>query len=99
MSDPVWFITGISSGFGEALAQRALAAGHRVIGTARDRTKAAVKDFEVRGGTVVELDTTAPQQVIVDAVQSAVQIYGHIDILVNNAAYAAMGILEGFKYV
>lgn len=97
MESPVWFITGVSSGFGQMLAHRVLRAGHRLIGSARDSSKPAVKDLEAQGANIVEFDTTAPQQDIINKVDAAVQIYGHIDILVNNAAYAAIGVLEGFS--
>lgn len=97
MTSPVWFITGVSSGFGQILAQRVLQEGHRLIGSVRDRNKPGVKELEAQGAKIVEFDTTAPQQVIIDNVKSVIQIYGHVDILVNNAAYAAIGVLEGFS--
>lgn len=97
MESPVWFVTGVSSGFGQMLAHRVLRAGHRLIGSARDRSKPAIKDLEAKGAKIIELDTAAPQQDVIDKVGAAVHIYGHIDILVNNAAYAAIGILEGFS--
>lgn len=99
MSSPVWLITGVSNGFGQILARRVLQAGHRVIGTVRNRTKSAqaVQELETQGSKIIELDTTESQHVIISKMESAVRIYGQIDILVNNAAYAALGVMEGFS--
>lgn len=99
MSPPVWFITGVSNGFGQILAHRALDAGHRVIGSVRNRTRAAkaVEQLESQGGKIVDLDTTEPQQAIIDKMKDVVEIYGQVDILVNNAAYAALGVAESFS--
>lgn len=88
------FITGVSSGFGSALAQAALAAGHRVIGTVRH--EAALQAFQAlcpeRAHGVV-LDVTDFDRV--GAVAAAVEAaHGPVDVLVNNAGYGHEGILE-----
>ena len=69
---PVWFITGASSGFGQLLALRALQAGHRVIGSVRNKSRAAgpVNEIESAGGKIVELDMTESQA----SIQSAASI-------------------------
>lgn len=101
MSSPVWLITGVSNGFGQILAHRALDAGHRVIGSVRGRVKSAnaVQELEARGCKIIELDTTESRQEIINKMETAIEIFGHIDILVNNAGFAALGIMEGFSYV
>ncbi|WP_434710409.1 oxidoreductase [Pseudomonas sp. R1-1] len=88
------FITGVSSGFGQALAREALAAGHRVIGTVR--SESAVAMFEAlapeRAHAVV-LDVTDFEAI--DTVVAAVEKrYGPVDVLVNNAGYGHEGVFE-----
>ena len=88
------FITGVSSGFGRALAQAALAAGHRVVGTVRNADAAA--DFAALGEGLAHafvLDVT-DNLAIPDVVAGAEQLAGPIDVLVNNAGYGYEGILE-----
>ncbi|QGZ38137.1 short-subunit dehydrogenase [Pseudoduganella flava] len=86
-------ITGVSSGFGRALAQAALAAGHRVVGTVRN--DAARRDFEQlgAGATARILDVTdfAAIGPVVAGIEADI---GPIDVLVNNAGYGHEGILE-----
>jgi NAD(P)-dependent dehydrogenase (short-subunit alcohol dehydrogenase family) len=87
----VWFITGISRGFGRALALELLERGRTVVGTTRDGTS----DIEPAGGTLhtVELDVTSPGQAAV-AIEQAVELAGHIDVVVNNAGYGLLGAVE-----
>jgi NAD(P)-dependent dehydrogenase (short-subunit alcohol dehydrogenase family) len=88
------FITGVSSGFGHALAQEALAAGHRVIGTVRN--EAALQAFEalsVDSAHGVILDVTDFSRI--DSVIADVEAtQGPVDVLVNNAGYGHEGVLE-----
>lgn len=88
------FITGISSGFGKALATEALAAGHRVIGTVRN--EAAMQAFEAlsaeRAHGVI-LDVTEFER-IDSAIAEMESRYGPVDVLVNNAGYGHEGIFE-----
>lgn len=88
------FITGVSSGFGSALAQAALAAGHRVIGTVRnDSALTAFQTLDSERAHAVILDVTDFARI--DAVVAQVQaLYGPIDVLVNNAGYGHEGIFE-----
>lgn len=96
----VWFITGVSSGFGLQIALKALERGHRVIGTVRDRQKASteVKELESKGGKVLDLDV-ANAKACFDVWQSAEKIYGRIDVLCNNAGMSYVGALEDFRWV
>ena len=93
-TSPVWFITGCSSGFGQALAERVLASGGRAVVTARDKTRLA----ELVGGAgeqalALDLDVTDAGQ-IAAAVTAAEQRFGRVDILVNNAGYGYMASAE-----
>lgn len=88
------FITGVSSGFGQALAQLALAEGHRVIGTVRsDSARAAFEALSPQRAVAVELDVTdfAAIDAVVDSVEAQ---HGPVDVLVNNAGYGHEGVLE-----
>jgi NAD(P)-dependent dehydrogenase (short-subunit alcohol dehydrogenase family) len=88
-----FLVTGVSSGFGQALAKAALAAGHRVVGTVRQ--PAAFDDFEGAGPNAhaVLLDI-GDHAAIAPAVANVVERLGPIDVLVNNAGYGHEGILE-----
>lgn len=87
-------ITGVSSGFGRALAQLALSRGYRVIGTVR--SAAAKHDFvqlHADNACALELDVT--DFTALDAAIAGIEAsQGPIDVLVNNAGYGHEGIME-----
>ncbi|MDG2518639.1 oxidoreductase [Lysobacter soli] len=89
-----WLITGSSRGLGRALVEAALEAGHRVIATARDPSQ--LNDVVARYGDAVRavaLDVTDP--VAADAaVREAVEAFGGLDVLVNNAGYGNVNSVE-----
>jgi NAD(P)-dependent dehydrogenase (short-subunit alcohol dehydrogenase family) len=90
----VWFITGTSSGFGRCIAEEALAKGDRVVATARDPR--SLDDLVARAPErvhAVRLDVTMPAE-IQSAVASALQRFGAVDVLVNNAGFSAVGAVE-----
>jgi NAD(P)-dependent dehydrogenase (short-subunit alcohol dehydrogenase family) len=89
-----FFITGASSGFGRALAEAALADGHRVVGTLRNQV--ALDTFnalhaERAIGKLLDVTESAAIERVVAEVEAQV---GPIDVLVNNAGYGHEGILE-----
>jgi NAD(P)-dependent dehydrogenase (short-subunit alcohol dehydrogenase family) len=92
--DKVWFITGCSTGFGRELAKMVLERGYRCVVTARDPAKAEdiAKGREDRA-LVLELDVTDQVQVTA-AVTSAVEHFGSINVLVNNAGIGYFGSVE-----
>jgi NAD(P)-dependent dehydrogenase (short-subunit alcohol dehydrogenase family) len=90
----VWLITGCSSGFGREVALAALAAGDRVLATAR--RPETLKDLEEAGGDRVRtaaLDVTDAGQVDA-AVKTALETFGRIDVVVNNAGNGSVGAVE-----
>jgi NAD(P)-dependent dehydrogenase (short-subunit alcohol dehydrogenase family) len=91
----VWLITGAGRGMGVDIAKAALAAGHAVVATGRnpDTVKQAVGDHEDL--LVVALDVTSPASAEV-ATQAAVDRFGRIDVLVNNAGNFYAGYFEEF---
>ncbi len=91
---PVWLITGCSTGIGRAITEAALAAGDRVVATARRRE--AVADFAERfadRALALPLDVTDDAQ-IAAAVRAAQARFGRIDVLVNNAGYGYVSAVE-----
>lgn len=88
-----WFITGASRGFGALIADRALGNGDRVVATARS-PKAIVERFGDRSDLLaIGLDVTDEAQAR-SAAQAAVDRFGVIDVLVNNAGYGLLGAVE-----
>ena len=90
----LFFITGVSSGFGRALAQAALAAGHRVAGTVRggEQAKAfAALDPARAHPQLLDVTDSAAIEAVVARVEREL---GPIDVLVNNAGYGHEGVLE-----
>jgi len=90
----VFLITGVSSGFGRAFAEAALAAGHSVVGTVRtEAARIAFERLHERRAHGVVLDVTE-LATIAPAVNKVVERYGPIDVLVNNAGYGHEGTME-----
>lgn len=94
MSEKIFFITGISTGLGRALATEALAAGHRVVGTVRQETARAEFEALKPGKAFARVldvrDYAAVERTVADAEASV----GPIDVLVNNAGYGHEGLIE-----
>lgn len=89
MSDsqnPVWFITGCSTGFGRELALRVLQRGWNVVVSARNAAQIADIVENQPNALAVRLDVTDQGQIDA-AVAAAVEKFGRIDVLVNNAGY------------
>jgi NAD(P)-dependent dehydrogenase (short-subunit alcohol dehydrogenase family) len=86
-----WLITGCSSGFGRDIAAAALARGDNVVATAR-RPETLDLDPSDRLLTVA-LDVTRPDQIDA-AVGAALDRFGRIDVLVNNAGIGSVGAVE-----
>ena len=92
-TEPVWLITGCSTGFGRELATLVLERGWRAVVTARDPSQIA--EFATRYGDralVCALDVTKREQI--DRVADARERFGRIDVLVNNAGYGYLAAIE-----
>jgi len=90
----VWFITGASSGFGSAITDEALARGEKVVASAR-RPQALDHLVGAAGDRVLaqELDVTDALQ-RQSAIDAALDRFGRIDVLVNNAGRTQVGAVE-----
>jgi NAD(P)-dependent dehydrogenase (short-subunit alcohol dehydrogenase family) len=87
----VWFITGISRGFGKALAEAVLAADDSVIGTSRDGESSIPNDHGRLHVLALEVTDAAAVARTIDA---AAALHGRLDVVVNNAGYGLLGSIE-----
>ena len=90
----VWFITGASSGIGLEISKSALAAGEKVVATGRDTEKTSRSIGAASDNLLVaKMDVTDSKE-IEAAVRSAIDKFGTIDVLVNNAGNFYAGFFE-----
>lgn len=93
----VYFITGTSTGFGRALAQEVLARGDRAVLTARKpEAVAGLAGKYPDGALAVRLDVTDAGERR-EALAKALDRFGRVDVLVNNAGQGSLGALEEFS--
>jgi NAD(P)-dependent dehydrogenase (short-subunit alcohol dehydrogenase family) len=92
----VWFVTGAGRGLGVDIVRKALAAGHSVVATGRnpDAVSAAIGPHE--NLLTVALDITDPRAASA-AAQAAIDRFGRIDVLVNNAGNFYAGYFENIS--
>jgi len=90
----VWYVTGASKGLGLSLVKQLLAGGYKVAATSRN-----IEDLENAVGKgnpdflPLSVDLGKEQSVI-DSIQSTVDNFGQLDVVVNNAGYGLLGSLE-----
>lgn len=96
MSKKVWFITGCTSGFGSILCKQLLERGESVVATARkpelldELKKLSQKPDQL---LTLKLDVTNNEDIKL-AVNHAIEKFGRIDVLINNAGFGHVGALE-----
>ena len=93
MGKQVWLITGAGRGMGVDIARAALATGHAVVATGRDPDKVEQAVGASDDLLTVRLDVTDPADAEA-AVRAAVDRFGRIDVLVNNAGNFYAGFFE-----
>jgi NAD(P)-dependent dehydrogenase (short-subunit alcohol dehydrogenase family) len=89
----VWIVTGAGRGMGVDIAKAALAAGHAVVATGRNADAVSKAVGEADDLLVVKLDVTRPEDASA-AVAAAVERFGRVDVLVNNAGNFYAGFFE-----
>jgi NAD(P)-dependent dehydrogenase (short-subunit alcohol dehydrogenase family) len=90
----VWFVTGSSRGLGRSFVEAALSRGDRVVATARS-TAGFDELVGTYGDAVLPLAMDVTDKAAVFAsVQQAVEHFGRLDVIVNNAGYAQVGAIE-----
>jgi NAD(P)-dependent dehydrogenase (short-subunit alcohol dehydrogenase family) len=94
MSEKVWFITGVSSGFGRTLSEEVARNGDKVIGTVRQQSLLEEFNNISVGNTFAYLmDVTNPDGVKA-TIEAAFKHFGRLDVLVNNAGFGFLGAVE-----
>ncbi len=100
ISEKVILITGASSGIGAALARELGSAGARLMIGARrtDRLAVLKQEVEAAGGTIAmrALDVTRRQD-MEDFVRAALDAYGRVDVIVNNAGVMPLSLMNALK--
>src|ERR1043165_4882839 len=89
----VWLITGAGRGMGLDIAKAALASGHNVVATGRNTSSVIKALGDAKNLLIVALDVTK-QTDAKGAVNAAVEKFGRIDVLINNAANFVAGFFE-----
>ena len=90
----VWLVTGSSRGLGRAIVEASLAAGNKVMATARNTE--SLNDLSDRYGNQVKLfalDVT-DESAATAAVKTAIDTFGSLDVVVNNAGYGNLSSVE-----
>ncbi|KXJ87915.1 hypothetical protein Micbo1qcDRAFT_123975 [Microdochium bolleyi] len=93
MAPRVWLVTGATSGIGAALVQEIVSRGDKVIASGRkvEERLGSIKSDDI---ALLELDITASVEDITAKLKDATSIFGHIDIVMNNAGMSAMKSAE-----
>lgn len=95
MAPLVWLVTGASAGIGAALVEEIVRRGDKVIAANRQVDQMAERASE--NVSLLELDITSGSKVIASKVKEAWQIFGHIDVLVNNAGIFKFAPFEDIR--
>jgi len=95
-SPKVWLVTGCSTGMGRCLVEYVLRQGHIVVATLRKPTD--LNDLKAKYPAerlhILKLDVTKPQDISA-AFDSVKNVFGRLDVVVNNAGYVIIGEVEG----
>ncbi len=90
----VWFITGASRGFGIEIAKAALKTGDKVVATVRSNPELLLKRLNYNENLFVPILDVNDKALVQRSVKDALEQFGSIDVLVNNAGYGLLGAIE-----
>ena len=100
VADSLTFLSTLPrSGIGKELSLALLERGEKVISTARARSLSKLTELKEKGAETLELDVTASLSELHEVAKKAVELYGRVDVVVNNAGYILSGTLEENTYV
>lgn len=92
--EKVWLVTGCSTGIGQALVKELLKDGHFVVATARNPESLDIEQIKNKKRLLVaRLDVTQRSEIL-QTIKSAIEKFGRIDVLVNNAGCGYYGTIE-----
>lgn len=94
MKNSIWFITGVSSGFGYEMTKQLLENGNKVIGTVRNKNKVTDLMEQYPDTFTCEILEVTDVQAIHKLVDSSFEKFGRIDVIVSNAGYGLFGAAE-----
>jgi NAD(P)-dependent dehydrogenase (short-subunit alcohol dehydrogenase family) len=93
-SKKVWFVTGASKGLGLTLVKKLLASGYKVAATSRDVKTLSIEVGSNKSNFLPLQVELVNEESVSKAIQGAIQFFGEIDVVVNNAGYGQLGTLE-----
>jgi len=97
MAPLVWLVTGATSGIGAAIVNEIVARGDKVIASGR-KIEERLGHLKSDNFALLELNITAGQADLAARIKEAWGIFGHVDVLVNNAGMSAMKPAEEAEY-
>lgn len=94
MKKKVWFVTGASKGFGLEIVKAALASGDKVVATVRNNAARLQEDLGNPEDLLVVTMDVVKEDEVKNAVSGAINRFGKLDIVVNNAGYGIVAAIE-----
>lgn len=92
--DKVWFITGASRGFGLEITKAVLASGDKVVATVRSKPEQLVAQLDNNVNLLVTLLDVSDEHQAKEAARQAIEKFGKIDVLLNNAGFGLLSAVE-----